>query len=169
MARHEGSPFLGKHQAIIDWFVVTLHGGFRRAEWAQDRGHSRINMAERNARNDPEAFCLIDIQFKGASGQPLTHSAVLSTPVLAWSVTVRWHMQKNGDHGEKKLFTRNDEDSRHCCVHHCIHILQHIVEMHGFARNIPLACYWSQYRDSPFYITFENKLPCGKSLLPTMN
>jgi hypothetical protein len=156
MARHEGTPFLGKYQAIIDWFVVALHGGFRCAEWAQDRGHSRINMAERNARNDPAAFCLDDIQFKGANGWPLTHSAVLSNPALAPCLTVHWRMQKNGDHGEKKLFTRNDEDSRLCCVHHWIRILQRFVEMHGFARNIPLACYWSQYHDSSFYITSEN-------------
>jgi hypothetical protein len=33
-------------------------------------------MAERNARNDPAAFCLDDIQFKGANSRPLTHSAV---------------------------------------------------------------------------------------------
>jgi hypothetical protein len=156
MARYEGTPFLGKHQAIIDWFVVALHGGFRRAEWAQDRGHSRINMAERNARNDPAAFCLDDIQFQGANGEPLPHSAVLSNPALARSLTVHWRMQKNGDHGEKNLFTRNDEDSRLCCVHHWIRILQRFVEMHSYARNIPLACYWSQYHDSSFYITSEN-------------
>jgi hypothetical protein len=156
MARHEGTPFLGKHQAIIDWFVVALHGSFCRVEWAQDRGHSHINMEERNARNNLAAFCLDDIQFKDANSQPLTHSAVLSNPVLARSLTVRWRMQKNGDHGEKKLCTCNNEDSRLCCVHHWIHILQRFVEMHGFARNIPLACYWSQYHDSSFYITSEN-------------
>jgi hypothetical protein len=89
MERHEGSPFLGKHQAIIDWFVVALHGGFRRAEWAQDWGYFRINMVERNARNDPAAFCLDDIQFQSANGRPLTHSAILSNPALARSLTVR--------------------------------------------------------------------------------
>jgi hypothetical protein len=98
---------------------------------------------------------LDDIQFQGANGRPLTHSAVLSHPALAPSLTVRWRMQKNGDHGEKKLFTRNDEDSRLCCVHHWIRILQRFVEMHGYARNILLASYWSQYHDSSVY-TSEN-------------
>ncbi|KAG7347847.1 hypothetical protein IV203_016552 [Nitzschia inconspicua] len=146
-------PFRGKHQAITDWFVVALHGGFRRAEWAQDLGHTKLNQPERNVRNNPAAFCLDDVQFKCNNGRPLLHLSVLQSPESAISVTVRWRMQKNSDHGEKKLFTRNDEDNRLCCVHHCIRIIRRFVDMQGFTSNIPLACYWSQYHDQSFYVT----------------
>ncbi|KAG7354495.1 hypothetical protein IV203_003851 [Nitzschia inconspicua] len=153
MKKYSHFPFRGKHQTITDWFVVALHGGFRRAEWAQDRSHTKLNQPERNVRNDPAAFCLDDVQFKGDNGRPLLHSSVLQSPESAIFVTVRWRMQKNGDHGKKKLFTRNDEDNRLCCVHHWIRIIRRFVDMQGFTSNIPLACYWSQYHDQSFYIT----------------
>ncbi|KAG7370631.1 hypothetical protein IV203_019201 [Nitzschia inconspicua] len=80
MKKYSHLPFRGKHQAITDWFVVALHGGFRRAEWAQDRGHTELNQPERNVRNVPAAFCLDDVKFKGDNGRPLLHSSVLQSP-----------------------------------------------------------------------------------------
>ncbi|KAG7346928.1 hypothetical protein IV203_005997 [Nitzschia inconspicua] len=130
MKKYSHLPFRGKHLAITDWFVVALHGGFRRAEWAQDRSHTKLNQTRTECP-----------QRSGGS------------PELAISVTVHWRMQKNGDHGEKKLFTRNDEDDRLCCVHHWIRIIRRFVDMQGFTSNVPSACYWSQYHDQSFYIT----------------
>jgi hypothetical protein len=95
MTRYEGTPFLGKHQAIIDWFVVALHGGFRRAEWAQDRGHSRIIHATSTLSRDNKMkpFSESNVECRLFSAFPISHFSFFSFFFFPTSATlVLWRI-----------------------------------------------------------------------------
>ena len=94
--------------ALCDWFECGLYAGFRLSKWAQDSTHSDVTSPALNLFGDPTALCLPDVTFATTNNKKVTALAALQHPpahiVKCW---ITFRTQKNGDHGEKKLFTQN--------------------------------------------------------------
>ncbi|KAG7373857.1 hypothetical protein IV203_012952 [Nitzschia inconspicua] len=143
-----------KISALRDWFSVMLHAGGRRCEWAQPHHISDLQRTpELNIRGTPAAFCLDDIAFFRPGKRLLTLDTALAQPHLPTMVTVCFHVQKNGAHGETKLFTHNAHDPNLCPVRHWLSIVQRFVHLVGRDKYIPLAIYKDTTSHRVRYIT----------------
>ena len=52
--------------ALIDWWIVGIHGGFRQSEWCQAQGKATIGnkkVTEKKKKDCPLAFTLDDVKF----------------------------------------------------------------------------------------------------------
>ncbi|KAG7341088.1 hypothetical protein IV203_023039 [Nitzschia inconspicua] len=68
-------------------------------------------------------------------------------------VTVCFRVQKNGAHGETKLFTQNTHDLNLCPVRHWLSIVQRFVHLVGCDEHIPLAVYHDATLNRVRYLT----------------
>ncbi|KAG7339164.1 hypothetical protein IV203_020107 [Nitzschia inconspicua] len=143
-----------KLSALCDWFSVMLHAGGRRCEWAQPHHISDLtHTPELNVRGTPAAFCLNDITFFRSGKRSLTLDKALTHPHLPTMVTVCFRVQKNGAHGETKLFTQNTHDLTLCPVRHWLSIVQRFVHLVGRDEHIPLAVYYDATLNRVRYLT----------------
>ena len=127
--------------ALCDWFECGLYAGFRLSEWAQDSTHSDVTSPALNLFGDPTALCLPDVTFATTNNKKVTALAALQHPpahiVKCW---ITFRTQKNGDHGEKKLFTQNP--GGRSFVHAMLRIIRRFVELRGPSDvTTPLALY----------------------------
>ncbi|KAL3923278.1 MAG: hypothetical protein SGILL_001745, partial [Bacillariaceae sp.] len=145
LALHEevdGVPTANIDPALLDWFVIGIHAGLRRGEWAQDRNNYNTNKPELNIKGDPQAFQLRDFKFKGTTRRFISHEEVLKNPHKAVAVELCWRTQKNQENGAKKLFARNDKDKRLCPVTHAINIISRFDKLCGLNdKTTPIAVY----------------------------
>ena len=114
-----------EHQAMLNWEVTGIYGGFRLSEWAQKEGVERCDQVKRTIDGSPMAFLITDLEFKGENNRRLTRSAALHRPYLVQQVIVCWRYQKNGNKNEKKTFVRvGGGDSTLCAVTAWMNIAQ---------------------------------------------
>ncbi|KAG7339748.1 hypothetical protein IV203_025427 [Nitzschia inconspicua] len=142
-----------KEAVLSDWFGVMQLAGGRRGEWAQDRGRGLITNPDLNARGDPAAFCLQDINFFALGKKKLTVAQALATPKAVETVLLKWRMQKNGDHGEEKQFSRNEDNPKLCVILKWINIVRRFVKFFGYKHNVPVAVYRHDDTNNLCYIT----------------
>jgi hypothetical protein len=103
--QESGADPLGLRMALLDWFILGLSAGYRRSEWCQDEGNSNPATPQKNFRGETQAFTSLDFEF-------LLHGNRLVSAATALNFTEKdlqaasncWKTQKNGDHGEKRLF-----------------------------------------------------------------
>eukprot|EP00980_Cylindrotheca_fusiformis_P020117 scaffold7181_cov173-Cylindrotheca_fusiformis.AAC.1 len=133
----------GLYAALADWCNNNLYQGCRLSEWAQISTRSSIKQPPAvDWAGVPLAFCLSDLAFQTASGRQLLLRDVLDRPHDCGRVLVRWSHQKNGNHGEKRLFVRNQTNPARCFVAHLISIVRRFQTLVGLHQlNLPLAVY----------------------------
>jgi hypothetical protein len=128
--------------ALSDWATVNLYQGARLSEWAQTSANSRLHSAACDESGIPLAFCLADLSFGDVAGRRLTLDNVLSDPDRCYRITMCWTHQKNKNHGEKRLFVRNETNPKCCYVIHAISIIQRFLRLVGQNKlDVPLAVY----------------------------
>ena len=151
----------GSHQdsllaALADWFKVGLFAGLRKSEWAQDAGNSDIRCPQLDVKNGTRAFCLCDIHFESQTRRRYSAIDCLSAPanetvVKCW---ITFRTQKNGEHGEEHLFTRNKSGSGKCFIAAMEQIIQRFVHLRGSCdTTTPLALYCATEGATPKLIT----------------
>jgi hypothetical protein len=153
MAQTKDVNPLGLLPALADWFGVMLQAGGRRSEWAQDRGRSRLTSFELNHRGDPMAFCLGDIEFLSSERHPISHQAALASPSQVSLVRLCWRTQKNGQHGDHRLYSRNVHNPSLDMVAFWLSILHRFISLVGFRSHLPLALYLDEASKVPKFIT----------------
>jgi len=135
---------LSKDAALADWYKIGILAGLRKAEWAHDKDAAAdIHLVAKNIFGDAAAFCIVDIDIETVDRTQLVGPQCLL--VATCSVRKMWitfRTQKNGDNGEKKLFTRNPDPSGHCFVSAMYRVYHRFKALVG-AWNvaIPLAVY----------------------------
>ena len=100
--------------ALTDWNIVGQYLGQRLSEWAMLNSSKTVPKTD---KGEPIPFCFGDIVFVGVNNKRLTQpksSNLLLSEVKA--VHVRWKVQKNGDNGQKILFSKNPGNVKLCPV-----------------------------------------------------
>ena len=117
---------LGMHEdgllvALVDGFEQGLCTGYRLSEWAQPAGITDVRFPQLNHLLSPhirtKAIVPDDVRvlttdFRHVHGLAIAHLPSTSIQKL-W---IKWRTQKNGQHGEEKLFTPNPSPTGICCV-----------------------------------------------------
>ena len=130
--------------ALADWCVIGLHAGLRKSEWAQP-GYSQCDPEdpELNPRGDPQAFCINDIEIETLDRK--RHKGLRCLLVGPNDVRKMWitfRMQKNKNHGERRMFTRAMLDGAHCFIQAMFRIMLRFQRLWGKdAASTPLAMY----------------------------
>lgn len=107
-AMHDGT--MGHHDPLSlfaccrDWFGSGMYTGYRRTEFCQDYNRTRAIL---DIFGNTKAFCLRDVTWQLADGTRLEGAQCLDHPCSdirrGW---LRWCTQKNGDNGDKRMFTQ---------------------------------------------------------------
>jgi hypothetical protein len=127
--------------ALGDWSNNNLYQGARLSEWAQTSANSSLSSAACDESGVPLAFCLADLFFHDVAGRRLTLDQLLANPSKCCRIYTRWSHQKNKNHGEKRLFVRNDNNPERCYINHTISIIQRFLRLVGRTLDVPLAVY----------------------------
>ena len=75
--------------AIIDWFIVGIHGGFRRGEWCQENGHAAIGSEEitkDKKKTRMRAFDISDLEFLTKNKKKLSLDDAMKNADDVWYV-----------------------------------------------------------------------------------
>ena len=142
--------------ALADWFTIGLHGGYRRAEWCQEKGNEEVGQEEKSPKDDsqPLAFTLSDLTFLGKNKRKLNLQAAMRHPASIMQIKVRHKWQKNGEHGQKKVMNRNKKKPKICPVEALIRIVQRFLRLHQKeVYDLPLAIYFDSQTNSIKNIT----------------
>jgi hypothetical protein len=129
---------------LADWFVTCLFLGSRKSEWAQDAGKSALDLYKKSPLKRAQAFTMADIEFQLLDGRRIPASDLpnypsTNYPTRVW-VTHSW--QKNGEHGEKRMFTRNLNPQGRCPCRAWERIVRRFLRLRGYADlDTPLALY----------------------------
>jgi hypothetical protein len=138
-----------KARALWHWFAVTLQAGCRRVEWAQPNYAQTVNKIYTNPRDDPYAFCLGDVFFLGARKRRLTLQEALADRSQVFFVELGFRWQKNGEHGETKLFSHNEYNAYLDVVFRWLKIVDLFLSLFGEGYDMPLAAYWEPTKSQP--------------------
>ena len=106
--------------AIVDWIILGRYTGFRKSEWAQST-LSSFERIETWEGNPPLAMILSDFQFLGPNQERLSVRALYDQGLqleeaakLVEHVNIEWRHQKNGDHGQKVMYSRDRYNPKYC-------------------------------------------------------
>ena len=107
--------------ALIDGFEQGLCAGYRLSEWAQPIGKFAIDRPQLNHMvSSPlrtRAIVPCDIRCVTKSGARLFGAQITSVTLISVAkVWVKFRTQKNGQHGEEKLFVPNPDPKGICMV-----------------------------------------------------
>lgn len=129
--------------ACRDWFGCALYGGFRLTEWAQDDAHPCPTEPMIAPNGSPRAFSLDDIEFLDGHCRPLDILDALARPGPSLNrcrTTYSW--QKNGAHGEARLYTSSVSRPRMSFTMLMHRISDRFVRLMGSSRrDLPLSVY----------------------------
>jgi hypothetical protein len=102
----KSTPPNGILRALCDWFLLGLHLGLRRSEWAQPKANANIGTQQLNQFHETQAFTINDFRFVSTTNQRFVGSAALAAnPITLVKLYVTFRTQKNGKNGEEKLLT----------------------------------------------------------------
>jgi len=107
--------------ALIDGFEQGLCAGYRLSEWAQPTGKFAIDRLQLNHMvSSPlwtRAIVRCDMRCVTKSGACLFEVQITSVTLVSLTkVWVKFRRQKNGQHGEEKLFVPNPDPKGICMV-----------------------------------------------------
>lgn len=153
----------GHLQALANWSMCGLHGGFRLSEWAQNHqgkqlgAHASKDMGKGKAKV-PLAFCLKDLTFLDARGAKLKIRFARRNKGKVKQIRLKWTHQKNGNHGEEKLFTRHKSSTDRCFINNMMEIVErfHRLCLRAYGQvydNIPLSLYLDEEDGQVYNIT----------------
>ncbi len=132
----------GLMTALKVWFASGLYGGFRLSEWAQHDQHANIAEPALDAHGIPLAFCLEDLDFRGIGNKRITLAEAYTMREEDIARTwVNLSHQKNGDHGEKRMFTWNKGSPDKCCCRQLHRAFKRFIRLCGWAYGKPLSVY----------------------------
>lgn len=162
--------------ALTDGFAMGLMAGFRLAEWAQHSGfpdplHPMLNHLE-HPNIKTRALCPADVRVETVTHQRLSSLAILSVPVTSIrKIWIKFRTQKNGYHGEERIFTRNP-DSGHCFVAAMYRSLTRFKDLQSVLPTLtdisPLSIYWDPMSKSVRSITATDIESFMRSLAVTV-
>ena len=146
--------------SLADQFAMGVMAGYRLSEWAQHAGNSEISRPALNHLQPPQtmAICPRDMRAESVQHARLEGLSIVTIPLLSIRcLWIKFKTQKNGHHGEERLFTRNTTGG-HCFVAAAYRSLvrfktlqERLPCMNEF--STPLACYWDPQRSSVQLIT----------------
>ena len=129
--------------ACRDWFGCALYGGFRLTEWAQDDAHPSPTVPVMAPNGSPRAFSLNDIEFLDGHCRPVDMIDALSRPGASLDrCRMDYSWQKNGEHGETRLYTKSLSRPRMSFPMLMHRIADRFVRLMGSSRkDLPLSVY----------------------------
>ena len=144
--------------AMIDWLIVGIHGGFRRNEWCQDQGHSKLGTEEithGKVKDRLQAFTINDIEFLSKTKRKMSMEQAMDNTDLIWYVRLRFHWQKNLNNNKKKLFVVNTAKPGLCPVKAWIRIIQRYRSIAKKANATTLLVYYDYAKGVASNITTD--------------
>jgi hypothetical protein len=95
------------HVVLADWYEVCLFTGSRKSEWAQpDERHKDLGSFYCNLFGDAYAFRMTDFRIETYNNERRSGLACLDfAPSDAKFMWITYRMQKNGQHGEERMYT----------------------------------------------------------------
>jgi hypothetical protein len=129
---------------------------FRLSEWAQHVGYYDPQFPMQNHLTAPhittKALCPADLRSETESHRRYCGLDILSTPLLPiHKVWIKFRTQKNGHHGEERIFTRNPSNGR-CFVAAMYRSLLRLRALQLVDTTLsdvtPLSCYWDSASSS---------------------
>jgi len=150
--------------ALADWFVLGEYTGARLSEWAQTLAHTqRGQIGCNNIDNSSKAFILEDFQFEGSRCKRLCNAPNHTlNPHEVHGVRICWCYQKNGDNGQKILYTRNTANTTCCAVRAALSIRKRAQRLKIKSGN-PLA----MYRDKKGQVSYIHNKDIDDTLRST--
>ncbi len=132
----------GLMTALKAWLASGLYRGFRLSEWAQHDQHANIAEPARDELGIPLAFCLEDLEFRGIGNKriALAEAYTMREEDIARAWVTLSH-QKNGDHGEKRMFTWNKGSPDKCCCRQLHRAFKRFIQLCRWAYGKPLSVY----------------------------
>ena len=130
--------------ALADWYIVGLHLGLRKGEWAQPQNSMKqILKYALDVFGDSRAFTIIDLQVETKKGaRRKSHSITAVNVEILAKIWVTFRTQKNGDNGDKKLLLANTENPKRCAVRAFYRIIERFQRLMGTSDEAtPLAMY----------------------------
>ena len=140
--------------AMADWFECGLFAGLRLAEWAQDAHCANLGCYKRDFKQQARAFCLGDVRFEDDARTRFTAKQVLESKshTSMRKCWIKFRTQKNGQHGEERLFTRNENGK--CFVQAMLRIISRFERLVGIHdESTPLALYRNKGEKDAKFIT----------------
>ena len=115
--------FFSLLDALLDWFVLGLHTGFRITEYAQRKGVTSLENVTKNYDKRPKALLREDFEFFGPNRHRMNHEQAIASPSSVETVDICWRQQKNGQNGEKKTFHCDKKSTTLCPVRASVRII----------------------------------------------
>jgi len=127
--------------SLRDWFVVGLHAGQRKIEWAQDANVHSLADVQVIDGFGTAAFTIRDVRWELVSGQRIRGANILShDPSTIKACWLKWRTQKNRNNGEERMFTRPPPGSKYSFILSMYRIVQRFVRLVGATNfDAPLA------------------------------
>jgi len=128
---------------LRDWFVIGLHAGVRKVEWAQEANVHTIAGVGTAEGFGTEAFTIRDVRWELVTGQRLRGASILphdpSTIKACW---LKWRTQKNKSNGEERMFTQPPLGSKYNFCSSLFRIVKRFVRLVGATNfDAPLAVF----------------------------
>jgi hypothetical protein len=140
---------------LRDWFLCMLQAAARRGEWAQPLSCYDILKPALNFKEETMAFTLGNIQFLRVGKHRCTIVWALAHRDQVEHYELTWDTQKNGNNGESKLFSRNNQRPELDCVDAMLRIVARFARILGLDNTTtPLAIFLPAVNSStPVLIT----------------
>jgi hypothetical protein len=133
---------MGLDAAMANWTLCNLYAGCRGIEWAQTNAQDRrLPNFLCNRFQRAYAFTLADVQCFTSASLNMTIDQALRDPTQVGKIKLRFDEQKNGEHGEWKLFTRNPPRPDLCFVENFMAILARHHVLTQASQTHPLSVY----------------------------
>lgn len=130
--------------AMSNWTLCNLYAGCRGIEWAQTDAQNRsLPNYFRNRFNRAYAFTLEDVKCFTSASVNLTTINAIQNPSLVGKIKLRFDEQKNQEHGEWRLFTRNQSNASLCFIENFMAILARHKRLTNSHPTHPLSVYQS--------------------------
>jgi hypothetical protein len=132
---------------MIDFLTMGLYDGYRLSKWAQPTNghHQDIHNPHLNFKGKACAFCISDVQFYSTNKMCIPIDQVLKLTTADSTILGRdegkYRTQQNGQNGEMRTHTRNDNAPDFCHVPslHCV--VSRFVRLIGVKQNTPPSIY----------------------------
>ena len=138
--------------ALADGFEQGLCGGYRLSEWAQPAGRHSVTQPQLNhlvtQTIRTRAIVPADVRCSTRTGSRLVGVAITYVPVSAVTrVWVKLRTQKNGQHGEEKMFIPSPDPTGVCMVNSLYRSLARFSSLRSLdgridERKTPLSIYY---------------------------
>lgn len=141
-------PRDGRLHALLDWFEIGLFLGCRLSEMANPDSYPNPLRPQMDIRGETRAFCLRDLEFADStrgrySAEDLLELSPGHIPARVW---ITFRTQKNGEHGERRMFTANTSNpSGFCFVSAIVRVVHRFnrlrLHLPGDTSHVPLSIY----------------------------